>query len=346
MVMRGFLLAVVGSLTVVSAFSSQPGAQSPSSQARTDSAGDPLPPGPIARLGVTRFRHGGWNGGMTISPDSKTLVTTSDTGNIRLWDIATGKLVHELRADNKRRFQGALYSPDGKWFVTTSSAADFRSKEPAELIFWDSATRKPERTYSLGFQLNRESPGRFVFTPDGKFLIGNDQGNVVVIEAESGKELLRYRLAAGPLKALTLSPDGRLVAASEEYRGEVKLWQWESVEEPRVLKSGRDRGFGTLAFSPDGKRLFGRGRDTGDDGIAIWDVESGKLVKEWTGHRSLDYADTFAIHPDGKLVAVVQYGNRDGDDGPGIFLWDFETGKLQRRLPSAGQPILFSGSSD
>jgi WD40 repeat protein len=342
MATRKFLVALIGSLTVAGVLSGQPGAQSPLSQTRTDSAGDPLPPGPIARLGVTRFRHGGWNGGMTISPDSKTLVTTSETGNIRIWDIATGKLVHELRADDKRRFQSALYSPDGKWFVTTSSAADFRSKEPAELIFWDSATRKPERTYSPGFQLNRESPGRFVFTPDGKFLIGSDKGNVVVFEAESGKELLRYRLADGVLSALTLSPDGRLVAATEQYRGEVKLWHWESVEEPRLLKSGRDRGFGTLAFSPDGKRLFGRGRDTGDDGIAIWDVESGKLVKEWVGHRSLDYAETFAIHPDGKRVAVVQNGNRDGDDGPGIFLWDLESGKLQRRLPSAGRPILFS----
>jgi WD40 repeat protein len=342
MAMRRFFLALVGALTTAGAVSSQPGAQIPSAQPRTDIAGDPLPSGALARLGVTRFRHGGWNAGMTISPDSKTLVTTSETGNVRFWEIATGKLLHELREDDKRRFQSALYSPDGRWLVTTSSAADIRSKQPAELIFWDSASMKPERTFSLNFRLSRESPGRFMFTPDGNFLIGQDERHVIVIEAETGKELLRYRIADRALAALTLSPDGRMVAAAEEYRAEVKLCQWESALEPRVLKSGHDRGFTTLAFSPDGKLLFGRGRDNGDDGIAVWEVASGKLIKDWNGHRSLDYADTFAIHPDGKLVAVVQNGNRDGDDGPGLFLWDFETGKPKRRLPTSGQPILFS----
>src|SRR5262249_18751154 len=147
------------------------------------------------------------------------------------------------------RFTSALYSPDGNWFVSTATSADFRSKDPAELIFWSPRTKKPERTFPLGFRPTRESPGRLTFTPGSKFLIGEAQGNVVVLEAETGKELLRYRLGARALGALALSPDGQLVATSEEYRSEVKLWQWESVEEPRVLKSDRDRGFGTLAFS-------------------------------------------------------------------------------------------------
>jgi WD40 repeat protein len=340
MPMRNSVSLVVCWVIAAGAASTQPDAK-PASSPSTDSAGDPLPAGAVARLGVTRFRHGGGNGGLAISPDSKTLVTTGEGGNIRFWDIASGKLLHEVK-EEKRRFEGPLYSPDGKWLVTTAVAADFRSKQPAELIFWDPRTRKPGKTCALGSQTNRDTPGRFRFTPDSKFLIGDAQGNVVVIEAETGQELLRYRLGARPLGALALSPDGRLVAASEEYRSEVKLWAWESVEKPRVLKSDRDRGFGTLAFSPDGKLLFGRGRDTGDDGIAVWDVKTGKLVKEWVGHRSLDYAGPFAIHPDGKLVAVVQYGNRDGDDGPGIFLWDFATGKLVRRLHGSGRPVLFS----
>src|SRR5207253_10872596 len=139
----------------------------------------------------------------------------AERGSIRFWDIATGKLLHELRED-KRSFTSALYSPDGKWIVTTAVAADFRSKDPAELTFWDARSKKPERTFPLGFQPKRESPGRFMFTPDGKFLLGHADGNVVVLEAETGKELLRYRLAAQPLGALALSPDGRVVAASEE----------------------------------------------------------------------------------------------------------------------------------
>jgi WD40 repeat protein len=340
MALRTAVSVVVFGVIAAGAASTQPGAK-PALSPSTDSAGDPLPAGAVARLGVTRFRHGGWNSGMAISPDSKTLVTTGEGGDIRFWDIASGKLLHQVK-EAKRQFQGPLYSPDGKWLVTTAVAADFRSKQPAELVFWDPRTRKPGRTYALRFKPDQRSPAQFRFTPDGKFLIGNTEGHAVVIEAETGQELLRYRLGTRPLGALALSPDGRLVAASEEYHADVKLWEWESVEPPRVLKSNRDRGFGTLAFSPDGKLLFGRGRDTGDDGIAVWDVRTGKLVKEWVGHRSLDYASHFAVHPDGKLLAVVQAGNRDGDDGPGLFLWDMETGKLVRRLPTGGRPVLFS----
>lgn len=338
MSMRNLIRAGACWLILTSAVFPQAASRPPvKSSGLTDSAGDPLPAGAVARLGVTRFRHGGANAGMAIHPDSATLVTTAESGgDVRFWEIATGKLLHRIR-DDKQRFPAVAYSPDGKWFVTTAVSADFRKKDPPELICWDARTKQRLRTAPLG----KEGPTRLLFTPDSKFLLGDVQGNVIVIEAETGKELLRYRLAQGALAALALSPDGRLVAASAENRTEVKLWEWESVLEPRVLPSDRDRGFGTLAFSPDGKLLFGRGRDTGDDGIAIWNVETGKLVKNWIGHRSLDYADHFALHPEGKLVAVLQSGNRDGDDGPGIFLWNVDSGKLERRLPSGGR-IMFS----
>src|SRR5260221_12266317 len=95
MAMCRILSVFVGWLIAAGVFSAQADAQPPLSRTQTDSAGDPLPAGAIARLGVTRFRHGGWNAGMTISPDSTTVVSTSETGNVRFWDIATGKLLHE-----------------------------------------------------------------------------------------------------------------------------------------------------------------------------------------------------------------------------------------------------------
>ena len=79
---------------------------------------------------------------MTISPDSKTLVTAGEGGGIRFWDIASGKLLHEVK-ETERNFQSPLYSPDGTRLITTAVAADFRSKQPVELVFWDPATRKP-----------------------------------------------------------------------------------------------------------------------------------------------------------------------------------------------------------
>src|SRR5262249_11532466 len=53
----------------------------------------------------------------------------------------------------------------------------------------------------------------------------------------------------------------------------------------------------SLAFSPDGRQLLSAGsvRD-----IQLWDVESGKLVREFQGHTGEVFAAIF--HPDGRRI--------------------------------------------
>jgi WD40 repeat protein len=306
-------------------------------EVRTDIAGDPLPPGAVARLGVTRFRHTGWHTGMAVSADSKRIVTTSENGrSVRFWELATGKLLHEIREANVRH-PTIAFSPNGKWFVTVGFSGDEPRKQVGSLCFWNPTTLKVQNR--LAFE--KDAPSRLLFTPDSKFVIGNVKGDAVVLEAEAGKELLRYRLVErGEISALAVSPDGRLIAASAENQPLVKLWDWQSPDEPRILRFNRERGCTTLVFTPDGKKLLGRGRDTSDDGILIWDMPTGKLAKEWFGHRSLDYADKLAVHPDGKLVAVSQFGNRVGDKGSGsIALWNLETGSLEKSFVTPGHAI-------
>src|SRR5262249_50674313 len=70
----------------------------PGPQPRLDRYGDPLPPGAVARLGTERLRHGGWPLALTFSRDSKTLLSGSGGHTVRLWDVATGKLMDTLRS--------------------------------------------------------------------------------------------------------------------------------------------------------------------------------------------------------------------------------------------------------
>src|SRR5437660_4225931 len=56
---------------------------------RLDQLGDPLPQGALARLGTTRFRHGGREL-LGFTPDAKTLLF-ADGGSLHLMDAVSGK---------------------------------------------------------------------------------------------------------------------------------------------------------------------------------------------------------------------------------------------------------------
>jgi WD40 repeat protein len=56
--------------------------------------------------------HSGDIFSVAFSPDSRRLLTTSQDGTVRVWDVATGNLLHTL-VGHANRVLCALYSPDG-----------------------------------------------------------------------------------------------------------------------------------------------------------------------------------------------------------------------------------------
>src|SRR5262249_39280480 len=65
---------------------------------RGDYYGDPLPPGAVARLGTVRLRHLNVYG-LEFSRDGKRLISLSaGDGTIRIWDVASGKLIERKPA--------------------------------------------------------------------------------------------------------------------------------------------------------------------------------------------------------------------------------------------------------
>src|SRR4029077_12531928 len=76
--------------------------------------GDPLPARAFARLGTVRFRHTSHAGPLAYSPDGKTLLSAGIT--LRIWDVATGKLVREVPWPHSAVHSVAI-SPDGRFIA-------------------------------------------------------------------------------------------------------------------------------------------------------------------------------------------------------------------------------------
>src|SRR5262249_32932445 len=82
--------------------------------ARVDRNGDPLPAGALFRFGSLRLRHDGKISASALSPDGKTLATTSGQ-SVVLWDLATDKPLRRFSTDGFWTFSipTLVFAPDG-----------------------------------------------------------------------------------------------------------------------------------------------------------------------------------------------------------------------------------------
>jgi WD40 repeat protein len=254
---------------------------------------------------------------LAFSPDGKTLASGGRGGEAYVWDARTGKPIHRLPLRDAD-YQAVAFAPDGKKLAAAATG----------ITFFDPATGVPLKGMPV-----LEGGKHAVFSPDGKALVWSDDKNkIVVSDARSGKELVRYAGLAkdrrvgggggkfGPIKAgviraaiatVALSPDGkRLAVANNDNRIDLR-----DVASGEFLKSVPSSGLATsIAFTADGKGLVVR--ETYQ--IHIWDLEIKHVRRSFDGW-------SFALSPDGRTIAV---GAGDGS----IRLHDLASGKELLRL--------------
>jgi WD40 repeat protein len=119
--------------------------------------------------------------------------------------------------------------------------------------------------------------------------------------------------------SVVFSPDGKRLACVE-HNGEctMKVWDASTGQELFSAKS-RTGHYGSMGFSPDGKRLVGALREGENATVKVWDVQTGQeLPKLIKGHTERVRGVVYSA--DGNRLASAS------DDGT-VKVWDTQTGE-------------------
>ena len=251
--------------------------------------------------------------GVAFSPDSKTIVSGYREGNIKLWDVQTGKELKTLRAGNghKDHVLSVAFSPDGKWIVSGSTDNTIK--------LWDAQSGEELKTLTGHVDIRSVA-----VSPDGQTIAsGGGNNSIKLWNVQTGKELKTLTGHTTNVRSVAFSPDGQTIASGSADKT-IKLWDVQTGREINNL-TGHTADALSVAFSPDGQTIAS---GSADKTIKLWDARTGKELKALTGHKvqGLQHnVHNVAFSPDGQTIA-------SGSADKTIKLWDARTGKELKTL--------------
>jgi len=205
--------------------------------------------GPIARfdaetgaplVALVGNREGNFH--LAYHPQAKTLASSSGDGCVRIWNLATGVVQHELRIPSGQLIGDLIFSPDGEMLVGGCG-------HDGAVYSWDT------KDYRL---LGSLQPGHYsiAFSRQGLLASFDPQ---CAIQLWNLKERRRIKTFASQSQGqLTFSPDGGLLLATQATTGLVGFWDVDTAQE---LLTAHLRQVGRVAFSPDGAELYALSND-------------------------------------------------------------------------------------
>ncbi|MEK6237285.1 MAG: hypothetical protein N2C14_21450, partial [Planctomycetales bacterium] len=135
--------------------------------------------------------------------------------SFQLWDVETGKPKLDLSKDLKETMTDVAYSADGKWLAVCAGGSG-EEKPAGKVTLLDPATGKMVRELAPPHLLGATD---LAFHPDGKHIFSSGRDQLVKIwRLEDGKHARDLGTAKERgvwINAISISPDGRLLAAAD-----------------------------------------------------------------------------------------------------------------------------------
>ncbi|MBC7773412.1 MAG: protein kinase, partial [Pyrinomonadaceae bacterium] len=246
------------------------------------------------------------------SGDGKILLTATNAGVVRLWDVATHAVLLELTVAGENTIC-AFLSPDGKTIVTAGTGGVIR--------IWNA------RSAALMHKLRGHDGTVLALacSADGRFIVsGGEDSSMRVWEAQTGRQVSVARAHVNKVTAVALSANGQL-AASGGTDSTVRITNAATGREIKRLL-GHASGVSAVAFTRDAAQVVSSARD---GTVRWWRDLRDPQTPTWTPTMTMVRDGAFA--PDAATIAIV-------GDSSSILIYNIASRTLARTIITNPKP--------
>jgi WD40 repeat protein len=269
---------------------------------------------------LLRIQHNAPVSHIAFRPIANQVVTASDDGHVRVFDVARATIVADFNCPSE--VVSATFSPDGNLVAALSEGV---------VSLFDLVHHKLLRTMAGG-----EAAFNLAFNNDGKRLATAVGDFAFVWNITTGQQLLKATHAASSATLIpnrwivdvAISSDGKFMAYAA--RGDKLAHVWNVDTGRQVLELKHDSSVAAVAFNADGTKL---GTGSYDGTARVWELPSGSELER-------------VSHAGGAEVVVFSSGGRFAAGGIDGSVSVSETHRADRPasfdLPSDVRSVAFS----
>jgi|GEM_PF-4008310 len=251
--------------------------------------------------------HTGAAAGVIVTPDGKTLISVGNDNSVRLWDVATGKLLKTLEG-HTGWVGSVLVTPDGTQAITAGGDNIIR--------VWDLKTQKEVKK----LEGHTVAIRGLALTADGQTLIsGSSDKTCRAWDLTTGKQIRKYGDEKASVESVGVTPNGKYVLAGND-KGIISVFDAKTGDVVNTYEKHEGTMVYTIIVAPDGKTAISGARDKD---IHVWDIASGKEIRRLKGHTEQIYQIAFSS--DAKYLVSASYDKT-------VRVWDFNTGKELKKF--------------
>jgi WD40 repeat protein len=285
--------------------------------------------------------------GIAMSPDDALLAMTGGkSGMLFVYEIATGKWLHSLKAHDswilavtfdrhsQRLFTGGVDRTIHIWDTVTGTCLrswqldspiyNLKTSPDGKLLASTHENGTVQLWHLDDFKciriLSEHGPQMVTgadFHPDRPWIVTSGHDCLVKLcNYETGECLATWRDHTNSVWAVQFNPEGTQIASASPD-GSAKLWDIASQECLGSFASEPAIGF-CLAFTPDGRGLILAGRES----IRLWDIQNHQVIRSFPLGRNPSHLCLSA--DGGTLVSVAEALQ--------VQVWDMASGRLLKTL--------------